>query len=166
MGVGGGGNIPSYATGQTMMPPPPPPPPSIPQIQNQRPGQRGGNQWSDLLKQQSTITQDWNSNRNNNINHHHNRTMTSTTSLQIPPLLQSSLSSITAQHQQQQQQSSMPTIQPSISLGLINKPRTPGYSTPGASSQMSISPMQDDQQSTPNIIKGGGDQTPLVDEWN
>ncbi|KPM09770.1 transcription elongation factor SPT6-like protein [Sarcoptes scabiei] len=42
----------------------------------------------------------------------------------------------------------------------ILKPRTPIYATPGASSQMSISPTQEE---TPNITKG--DQTPLVDEW-
>lgn len=39
------------------------------------------------------------------------------------------------------------------------KPRTPAYSTPGGSSQMSISPTQEE---TPNIR---GDQTPLFDEW-
>jgi hypothetical protein len=39
------------------------------------------------------------------------------------------------------------------------KPRTPLYATPGASSQMSISP----NATTPNVR---GDQTPLVDEWN
>ena len=39
------------------------------------------------------------------------------------------------------------------------KPRTPAYATPGASSQMSISP---NQEETPNIR---GDQTPLFDEW-
>ena len=39
------------------------------------------------------------------------------------------------------------------------KPRTPLYSTPGASSQMSISPTAN----TPNVR---GDQTPLHDEYN
>lgn len=41
----------------------------------------------------------------------------------------------------------------------VGKPRTPAYSTPGASSSMSISPQQEE---TPNIR---GDQTPLFDEW-
>ena len=43
-----------------------------------------------------------------------------------------------------------------------NMPRTPVYSTPGGSSQMSISPQQE-EEATPNIR---GDQTPLFDEWN
>lgn len=40
-----------------------------------------------------------------------------------------------------------------------HKPRTPAHLTPGASSQMSISPTQ-----TNNTPRGGGDQTPLYDE--
>jgi transcription elongation factor SPT6 len=51
----------------------------------------------------------------------------------------------------------------SIAEGWNQKPkvkdRTPLYNTPGASSQMSISP----NTNTPNVR---GDQTPLVDEWN
>ncbi|KAH9493338.1 Transcription elongation factor SPT6 [Dermatophagoides farinae] len=149
-----GGSLP-YSAGQTNMMPPPPPLPPVPNtipVQNNRPGSRGGNQWSDLLKQPSTT--DWHSNRNNH--HHNNRTMPPP--LQ-PPLLPSSSSTSL-------QQSSM-MISPSSNniIPLMNKPRTPGYSTPGASSQMSISPMQEDTTATPNIIKGG-DQTPLVDEWN
>ncbi|OTF72159.1 hypothetical protein BLA29_007451, partial [Euroglyphus maynei] len=137
-----------YGTGQTtMMPPPPPPPPALNTmpVQNNRLGHRGGNQWSDLLKQQSTT--DWHSNRNNNYNNH-NRT--------IPTPIQAPLSSSSSLTSTQQQQSSM-----MIQTSNINK--TPVYSTPGASSQMSISPMQE-EISTPNITKG--DQTPLVDEWN
>ncbi|XP_054155049.1 transcription elongation factor SPT6-like [Oppia nitens] len=46
--------------------------------------------------------------------------------------------------------------------GQQQQQRTPHYATPGASSQMSISP----NTNTPNTARGGGDQTPLVDEWN
>ncbi|KAI1293803.1 Transcription elongation factor SPT6 [Halotydeus destructor] len=40
-----------------------------------------------------------------------------------------------------------------------SQPKTPSYNTPGASSQMSISP-------TASPAFARGDQTPLVDEWN